>query len=191
MSRRSMEVDFGPLYLNVGTTGGDEPVDPEVLARFERHLGGDARQQRGAFDPSLWQVCDDAAPPTTAADAAADLAAGVPLTGAEARLLGEAIQGLWVVPGADGRELRMNLFDGLLQDTALRMFETGGRLVVAFEAGSVASRDWLSQRLRALAGHLGRRLDRPVRMSLSPLRGACTAGEAAAEAVDWPEAFDE
>jgi hypothetical protein len=187
-----MEVDFGPLYLNVGTTGGDEPVDPEVLARFERHLGGDARQQRGAFDPGLWQVGDDAPPSPAAADAAADFAAGVPLTGAEARLLGEAIEGLWVVHGADGRALRMNLFDGLLQDTALRMFETGGRLVVAFEAGSDASRGWLSQRLRALAGNLGRRLDRPVRVSLSsPLPGADAADEAAAEAVDWPEAFDE
>jgi len=195
------EVDFGAAYLDAGLQGeaGDAagPVpEPDALALFARHMGdGGGRGSHGGA-PGLQDVFDEVFAPA-AATAAALPPIGVAADGSGAAaggeadaLLVDAVQSLWVAHGADGRELRMHALGERLADTSLRMLEDAGRLVIEFETPAGESREWLSQRLHGLAAHLGRHLDRPLRVSLSTPAAAQAAGAPALEAVHWPEDFD-
>ena len=204
MSQPLKDVDFGSAYLDAGlqdgvADGAALSPDPAALALFERHMGGGHGQGHGrgsaGFGPGPWEMFDALrAPLPTAGIEVAPDAAGSTVGGFDAGsdALAAAVQELWVAHGADGRELRLRVqpLGHLLADTSLRMVEEGGRLAIEFDAGEGESRAWLSQRLRGLAGHLGRQLDRPLRVSLSSPPFARAADAPASESVQWPEDFD-
>jgi len=204
MTQPMKDVDFGGGYLDAGLQDGvtegaaAQSPDPAALALFERHMGGGGGQG-AAGEPSLWAVFDEVLAPAGATMASTDLAPGDAARGAggaadaDASALADTVQQLWVMHGADGRELRLHGLHGLrdlLADTSLRMVEEAGRLAIEFDTGSSESRAWLSQRLRGLAEHLGRHLDRPLRLSVSSAPFARAPDEAAQDSVHWPEDFD-
>ena len=201
MTQPMKDVDFGGGYLEAGLQDGvtdgaaAQSPDPVALALFERHMGG-GTGQGATGEPSLWAVFDEVLAPAGATMASVDLAPGDAADGAtgaadaEAGALADAVQQLWVMHGADGRELRLHGLRELLADTSLRMVEEAGRLAIEFDTGSSESRAWLAQRLRGLAEHLGRHLDRPLRLSVSSAPFARSPDEPAQDTVHWPEDFD-
>lgn len=195
MTARRLDIDFGSMVFRVGVAEDGLAADagtpdPRAVALFEQGMGQGSQQGRHEIDSEPMPL--DAGLPPAMSPAAVMAAQGRRVAQtegvADAQVLAREVLGLWVMHGADGRALRLQLqwpgMPAALAGTTLQLGEGEGRLMVTLEAGTPDGRDWLAPRLHALAAQLGQELGRPLRVLL-PVPGG--AGEADAEAVDWPE----
>ncbi len=178
MSKKRMEVDMGTMALPVGEGRGaaddgpsPEAADPLSVSRFRQAMDQPPRQHVMA------DLQDRELPSPFAL-----LGAAEPVAPMSAEDFGAMVERMWTSDGAIGvREVRMTVHRQILPDTSVRLYEVGGRLQVDLSVTADATRQWLASALPALAGDLGKRLNRPVRVAIVAAHGL------PAVSSDWPE----
>lgn len=175
MATRPRNVDMGPMYLTVGEEAGPERwISPDAnaqstdVSRFAAIMNRDKGQQRHA--PTAPEALLGALLETDAAEFAStdDISAEITY--------------LWVGTGvASDREVRVGLREELLPDTAVRLFESEGRLRIEFTCGTSRVAEWLVRKLPVLTRELGQRLNRPLELAVLMNDGSVVGSR------NWPE----
>ena len=181
VSKKRMDVDMGTMALPVGEerraqdydAQAPEPADPLSITRFQQAMDQPPRSRQ------IPDLEDEGLPSPFAL-----LGAPEPVTAMSAEDIGALVERLWVSDGAIGiREVRVTLQRQILPDTSVRLYEAGGRLQVALSASADATRHWLEAALPGLASDLGKRLNRPLRVTLMEAHAGASPGAS----CDWPE----
>jgi hypothetical protein len=175
MATRPRNVDMGPMYLTVGEEAGPERwISPDAnaessdVSRFAAIMNRDKGQQRHA-------------PPAPEALFGATLETDT-TEFASADDVCTEIAFLWVGTGlSSDREVRVGLRESLLPDTAVRLFESEGRLRIEFTCGTSRVAEWLVRKLPVLARELGERLNRPLELAVLMKDGDLVGS------INWPE----
>lgn len=175
MASKPRNVDLGPMSLQVGGDSGAPAWSPPEgnanqgdVSRFDsimnRHRG------RGRDEPAASEALSGELPePELHQMASADD-------------LGAEVAYLWAGTGLDSdREVRVGLRETLLPETAVRLCEDQGRLLIEFTCGQARVANWLVRKLPLLARTLGTKLDRTVELVVFMADGS-VAGSCA-----WPE----
>jgi hypothetical protein len=183
MTRRKVDVDLGLMSLPVGEdTRFDHRhfkqsgADPIGVARFRSVFDRQSHKQHeseaGNNFPSPLSLL-------TEKDGTASV---------EAESVSADIEYLWgaIGDGVTGtREVVVGLRREILPETTIHLFEAGGRLQIELNVGKAATRMWLASELRNLTSGLGGRLNRPLRVLVTAMRGS----DRSASSIDWPEDF--
>ena len=183
MSGQRAQVDLGLVALPVGEVLQSRQdfaqagaADPTAVARFHAALGGARSDTRNGVQDEAQPGCSrfDTADAHEVDENEGDV--------------GAEVEYIWFSLGSDAtqrREVAAGLRRDVLEQTWVRLYESGGRLHVQFHAGTEASRTWIECRLENLARTLGERMKRTVRVSTL---GSLQAADAS-RSCDWPEHF--
>ncbi|MGI4847198.1 MAG: hypothetical protein ACRYGK_03545 [Janthinobacterium lividum] len=199
MSGTRVDVDLGQMSMPVGDSRRHALAIGRVDGAAVAHLQA---LMRRAPAPD-WSAVPQTAVPVDVAGGAEHSANGLaprdaeplgtaasPAVGMPAGRLADELQGamesLWVGDVTRGQRnvrLRLRLRREILPDTALHLFEDGGRLVVDMRVANEQVRQWLAGTLPALAATLGGRLARPLVITVA---GVPPAGRSS-HSVHWPD----
>jgi hypothetical protein len=172
MTRRSGQVDLGPLYMPVGDTRGNDARRLPSAADTERF------SQLVAAVPSA-QTAPDSAPalPFLSSFHAEDETARAGPAAQQSSLAAQ-LERLWLERYGDSRrELRASEKNAILPGMALCMYEESGSIGLEIRCGANASTLWLVPRVPTLARDLADRLGKQVQLWVyqsDGTLGACT-----------------